>query len=197
MILLQLLNSRKSTHKHIQRKKYHANERHRKNFSFRRYLNVAICTCEPHSQKETKPNNNKKKLNTVSERKKIIIETRQNRQFSMRLTFVVIYSFIFKRFFLFVRFDATGNLLLLFIVIVFPFFFAPFVFGWYSNLIKSHSTASLVLSCINPRILPISWQSQLGRWCIFQKLFFFALHSTWTRTYVSNFLNCFVFIFCV
>lgn len=90
----------------------------------------------------------------------------------MRLTFVVIYSFIFKRFFLFVRFDATENLLLLFIVIVFPFFFAPFVFGWYSNLIKSHSTASLVLSCINPRILPISWQSQLGRWCIFQKLFF-------------------------
>lgn len=128
----------------------------------------------------------------------MIIETRQNRQFSMRLTFVVIYSFIFKRFFLFVRFDATGNLLLLFIVIVFPFFFAPFVFGWYSNLIKSHSTTSLVLSCINPRILPISWQSQLGRWCIFQKLFFcFALDMNENICFEFPQLFCFHFFVCV
>lgn len=56
-------------------------------------------------------------------------------------------------------------LLLLLIVIVFPFFFASFVFGWYSNLIKSHSTASLLraIDLHQPQnIANIKWHTRLS-----------------------------------
>lgn len=88
------------------------NERHRKNFTFRWYLNVAICTCE-HQPAER---NQGEKMNSETKKKNNWDEA-QNRQFSMRLTFVVIYSFIFKPLLFFNvgvvavagRFDATEN----------------------------------------------------------------------------------------
>lgn len=90
MVLVKLLNSStKKKEKQWEGEKYkkRLNERHRKNFTFQWYLNVAICTCEPLGQQQQKETKAKKKLNT----EKKIIETRQNRQFSMRLTFVVIF----------------------------------------------------------------------------------------------------------
>lgn len=99
----------------------------------------------------------------------------------MRLTLVVIYSFIFKplgfHFFfalspahslcasIFRCYSKWLVLLLLLIVIVFPFFFASFVFGWYSNLIKSHSTASLLraIDLHQPQnIANIKWHTRLS-----------------------------------
>lgn len=130
-------------------------------FSFYTMQMIAICTCEHHkwtTAKERKKNSLRTKKKRAREREKSkeftkkIIETQQNRQFSMRLSFVVvIYSFIFKHTAQFFSFCVQ----------LFAWFgssFHIFFFRW--NLIKSHSIQLLFpcywLSHQAPSILPIS-----------------------------------------